>query len=338
MSFLSNKGAGRGRWAQLVRKLIQLSVFAFIVYSAFGTGWRNLKLAHNNARLVGLLHGEMWSDLYAANEKLLRWWGGEETFASSLDFLGMPWAATIFGLPTADPLLVAGSFVATGTVQPAMLWALIVPFGLALLFGKVFCSYLCPMRFAFDIGQLVRAGLLLVGISLPVVRMPVRLGGWVLLGGLFATAGAGMAVWLYILPYVSLGAGIFLLVTAQVTGGLLTVALFWVVMDCLVAPGQFCHAVCPTGWLLEQMGRWRVWGLRRKDKTDCATGCQSCVRACPYTLSPKKMTMTLPDCNSCGQCVVACPDRKLSRGFHLPLQSVKHLSGKHLHIDKESVG
>lgn len=317
-----SQAAGRGRLAQVVRKMVQLSVFAFIIYAAFGAGWRNLKLAHNNARLVRLLHGETWADLYAANESLLEWWGGPDTFQSSLDFLGMPWAAQIFGLPTADPLLVAGTFVSTGSVEPSLLLALIVPFGLALLFGKIFCSYLCPMRFVFDIGQLVRAGLLLIGVPLPTLRSPVRLGGWVLLGGLLATVSAGMAVWLYILPYVSLGAGIFLLVTAQITGGLLTVVLFWVAMDVLVAPGQFCHAVCPTGWLLEQVGRWRVWGLRRTDTADCAPGCHACERACPYAISPKAMLATLPDCNNCGQCVVSCPDRKLSRGFHLPLRPV----------------
>ena len=39
---------------------------------------------------------------------------------------------------------------------------------------------------------------------------------------------------------------------------------------------------------------------------------------CPYALSPRDETHR-PACDNCGQCVSACPDRKLSRRFSLPV-------------------
>ena len=50
--------------SQIARRALQLSVFAFIVYSAMGGAWRNFKVAHNHRRLVTLMEGEFWWTLY----------------------------------------------------------------------------------------------------------------------------------------------------------------------------------------------------------------------------------------------------------------------------------
>ncbi len=109
------------RWSasQITRRALQLSVLAFVIYSAMGGAWRNYKLAHNHRRLVTLMEGEFWGTLYGVNEDVLRWLG--EPYRASLDFLGMPWAGRVFGLDTADPMLVAGQVVGAGEVS-AGLW------------------------------------------------------------------------------------------------------------------------------------------------------------------------------------------------------------------------
>lgn len=300
----------------LLRRALQLGVLAFVVYAAMGGLWRNYKVAHNSARLVGLMEGEHWARAYALNEEALSTMG--EPYEASLDFLGMPWAATVYGVQTADPVLVASHLVSTGELVPALLQAAALTLLVALLLGKVFCSHLCPMRLAFELGQIVRGGLLRMRIPLPHVRISSRLGGWVLLGGLVGAAVSSTAIWMLVLPYVNLVAGIFLLVTSGVTGGLLTVVLGWWLADILVAPGLFCHNLCPTGFLLEQVGRWSPLRLRKRSDPPCPGKCHVCAMVCPYGLSPRRGDHR-PACDNCGQCVSACPERKLSRRLHLPV-------------------
>ncbi|MCG8556370.1 MAG: 4Fe-4S binding protein [Proteobacteria bacterium] len=307
------RGANAAQW---LRKALQLGVVAMLVWTAFGGAFRNYKLAHNHRRLVALMEGETWGFLYGLKEDLLSLWG--EPYQASLNWLGFPWAARVFGLDTVDPLLAASLAARSGEV-PAKVWlALLVPLLVALLFGKVFCSHLCPMRLLFELGQQVRAGLQRLGVYLPRLRLQSRLGGWVLLGGLLAALASSTAIWLVLLPYVSLSAGLFIGIAAGLLSPLLIVVLWWFVFDLALAPGLFCHNLCPTGFLLELFGRRSWLRLRKLGKAPCPTGCNACVRSCPFELEPKHETHT-PACNNCGQCVVACPSERLVRRGRLPV-------------------
>ncbi|MEZ4468908.1 MAG: 4Fe-4S binding protein [bacterium] len=174
----------RGRLGQVVRRCTQLGVVAFVLWGALDVAWRNYKVAHNHPRLVALMEGDFWGQAYALNESLLGLWG--EPYRASLDFLGLPWAATVGGVRTADPLLVLGYSFHNQVLDPHLLLGLLVPFAVAFLLGKVFCSHLCPMRLAFEVGQWI-GGLLYLGVPVLAWQAPARLGGFVLLGGMLAT-------------------------------------------------------------------------------------------------------------------------------------------------------
>ena len=304
-------------WPQLLRRGLQLGVVAFIAWAALNGIWRNYKVAHNSARLVTLMAGDTWGTLYDLNEKTLEHW--DEPMAASLDFVGMPWASTVAGLPGADPILVASYVVSTGEVSLSLLVGLLVPLIVALLLGKFFCSHLCPARLMFEVGQLIRSGLLRLGLPLPNLRHPDRYGGWILLGGLVGAALSSTAIWFAVLPYVGLSAGLFLAITTGTTAGLLIIPLGWLALDTLVAPGYFCHNLCPQGFLLEQLGRLAPLKLRvKKDAEPCPDSCNVCEAACPYTLSPRELTHT-PACDNCGLCVAPCPRDRLVRRFGMPI-------------------
>jgi ferredoxin-type protein NapH len=299
-----------------VRHGLQLAVVAFVIYAALGASWRNYKVAHNHRRLVALMQGEVWGALYGLNEDALALLG--EPYEASLQFLGMPWAARVFGVNTADPILVLSHVLRHRSLPLTLLTSLMAPVLLALVLGKVFCSYLCPARLLFDIAQGLRAGLHRLGIVLPAWRSETRFGGYVLLGGLLASLASSTAVWLFILPYVSFSVGLFLLLSSGTGTALLTVALGWFVVDLGLAPGYFCHNLCPTGFLLEQIGRFSLIKLRKKTAQACPPSCNLCQRACPYALQPKE-GLHLPACNNCGACITACPSDRLGRQVNVVL-------------------
>ena len=309
----------RRRLPGVMRRALQLAVVAFIVYAALGASWRNYKVAHNHRRLVTLMHGEVWGALYGLNEDALALLG--EPYEASLQFLGMPWAARVFGVNTADPILVISNALSQRALPTALALSLAAPVLLALLMGKVFCSHLCPARLLFDIAQGLRAALQRFGVELPAWRSDARFGGYVLLGGFLASLASSVAVWLFILPYVSFSVALFLLITSGTGMVLLVVALGWFVVDLGLAPGYFCHNICPTGFLLEQLGRLSLLKLRKKQPQACPPSCNLCQRACPFALQPSEGKHT-PACNNCGACVPACPSDRLGRQVLLPVLSL----------------
>lgn len=312
----------RRRAPQLLRRMLQLSVLLFVVWTSFGGAWRNYKVAHNSERIVTLMNGPVAGRAYGLNESLLSVWA--EPYSASLDFLGMPWSATLFGLETADPILAMANMLTTGRVYPALIPATIVALALAALLGKVFCSHLCPARTMFELGQLVRGGLLRMGLHLPHMHVDVRVGGWVLLGGLIASMFAGTGIWFLLLPYLDVAAAIFLAITGTAATALVAIPAGWLMVDILFAPGFFCHNVCPQGFLLEQLGRIS-WLRLRKQPGSCPPGCQVCTMTCPYALSPREETHR-PACDNCGACVRTCPDRRLARKIGLPIVTILALA------------
>lgn len=301
------------RWT-VPRRTVQVLSLTFVFYAAVSMHWRNLRVAHNSRRLVGLLHGDEAGWLYGVNHDVLQRFG--DPLAVSDGLLGMPWGATVGGLALTDPMSLA-ALVSQGQLPPAGMWlAVLVPLGVALVLGKVFCSWLCPARLVFEVGGAVRQGLLRLDVPLGELQIP-RLGLWVGLGTVLFAAGAGIGVFHLVLPYLALSSGIALSAMAgTLTAG---AAVFggMVLFDVLVAPGQICHSLCPTGALLELVGRRAPLQLAKaaQDK-DCASGCNLCQRVCPYGLYPGRETHQ-PACDTCGRCTAVCPDQRLSATWSL---------------------
>jgi len=312
---------GRGRWLQGVRKATQLLAVGFIFYAALSAHWRNFKEAHNSKRIVGLMTNEFNAVLYDWNTRFLSLFGDPAEVSDG--FLGGPWAAEVFGLPLTDPWNVASVTVQSGFPPLAMLLGALVPLVLALLLGKVFCSFLCPARLAFEVSSAMRLGLQRIGLILPAYSLP-RVGLGVGLGALGFSAFAGAAIFHLVLPYLALSAAIHQVVLGGVVGTLAVWVGLLVLADMLLVPGQVCRSLCPTGALLEEVGR-RPALVLASDGTECPTGCNLCQRACPYGLFPGADEHR-PGCDSCGRCTPVCPERKLAHRLVVPLRAAPERS------------
>ena len=305
--------AGRGRGVQLLRKTVQVLSVSFVAYAALSAHWRNFKVAHNQARLVEMMTNAFWGQAYAANERVLGWFG--EPLAVSDGFLGGPWAAHVAGFPLVDPLGV-GALLVSGTVpSKATLLGALLPLLLAAVLGKVFCSFLCPGRLLFEVSSGLRVLLVRAGVPVASVAIP-RVGLGVAAGSLLFAAGAGAGVFHFVLPYLAVSATIH----QAILGGALGAIALWtgalVLLDALVVPGQFCRSLCPTGAILEAVGRRPALRVET-DGSACPPTCTLCQRACPYGLFPGRGTHQ-PACDACGRCTPHCPERKLSHRLVAP--------------------
>lgn len=272
------------------------------------TEYHNLKVAYNNPRLVELSSGKTTRQLYEATDAFFSLFGEPGKMAQTNG--GMTWSIRIMGIPFTDPVAALSVLAKDHRWGVGFALGLIVPLTLALLFGRVFCSYICLASLLFfSIARLRR--LLEKFFYFPDISINRGFAWGVLFGGLGAAVWLGHGIWSLLLPYFAVGQTIF----HGIAYGTLSVALGAIIvfslLDLCLGKQFSCRYVCPTGRLLGFIGRKSYFSIRR-DASQCLTSCQSCIDVCPMKVSPK-MDETV-DCSMCGECLVICPTNCLSIG------------------------
>ncbi|RMF11292.1 MAG: 4Fe-4S binding protein, partial [Alphaproteobacteria bacterium] len=287
----------------------RLGVVLLLCALALLTEYNNLKLGYNSARLVELSSGTTARTLYEAADSFFNRF--DEPLQTAQTNGGMTWSIRIMGVPFTDPVAALSVLVASHRLETGFVLGLIIPLALALCFGRVFCSYICPASLLFFSIARVRR---LLGKWLLFPELPAHRGfAWgILVGGLVVAAWLGHGIWSLLLPYFAIGQTIF----HGIAMGTLSIALGSVVVFALldlVFGKQFtCRYVCPTGRLLGAIGRRSVFAIRR-EASQCLTQCTSCADVCPFKVNPK-LDETV-DCSMCGECLVVCPTKCLSIGL-----------------------
>ncbi len=231
-------------------------------------------------------------------------------------FLLGPWAGlwvlkgnltasrTLDVLPLTDPFVLMQTIAARhAPALSAIVGALIVLAVYAVIGGRLFCSWVCPMNLVTDAAAALRRRLYLGG-----SRSPSRNTRHWLLGFVMLTAAVtGMAAWEFVNPVSALQRA---LVFGGVLGWWLAAAVF--VFDLVVAHHGWCGHVCPQGAFYGLLGRaslLRVSAARRSQCNDCG----DCLVICPETpvIAPALKGTGSPiirssDCTQCGRCIDVC--------------------------------
>lgn len=301
----------RLRWGFFASRVF---VLGLLVLVAAWTHYLNLKAGYNNARLVELAEGPWMRRFYEASEALFGLFGDPLETAQRSG--GMVWSSSVLGLPLTDPIA-ALSVAARGSMPPLrLLLGLILPLGLALSFGRVFCTAICPASLVFFLSSRLRR-LVQRWFWLPALKPGKGLAWGVLVGGLVLAGLYGHGIWTLILPYLAMGQALFHTIVYEnsVAGGLASAALaalgFFVAADLLLGDHFVCRHLCPTGRLLGAIGRRAPVGLVR-DADQCTASCEVCTQMCPLGADPKHDAPV--DCSACGECLVACPTACLTIG------------------------
>ena len=228
---------------------------------------------------------------------------------------GNHWSARVSGVSWTDPLAAFESMSAGRKVTVTVLAGLSLPVVLTLVFGRVFCSWICPAGFLFDLADKIRVWfpgskkrrdvafwrgnkyvLLAVGLGLsflvgaPLLGLfypPALIGREI--GHVVQSLFAGLSGDSSYVGWIALtGASVFLVLL--------------VFVEMFVSRRMWCRYLCPGGAVYSLLGRKRVVGLRN---TSACTGCADCIQACPMGLNPMKNQFG-QECDLCLECQTAC--------------------------------
>jgi ferredoxin-type protein NapH len=218
-------------------------------------------------------------------------------------------ASKLFGVvPLADPFAVL-QILATGAglATEALVGAAIVLAFYALVGGRSFCAWVCPVNPVTDLAASLRRRLDVRGR----LRVEPHVRYWLLALSLALSAILGVAAFEWVSPIGMLHRELIHGVGFGVLGAAGIFAL-----DLLVLRNGWCASLCPLGAFWGLVGR--VAALRvRFDAARCDR-CGECVRACPEPQVLRFDDMTARgfvapgDCLNCGRCVEVCPPAALA--------------------------
>lgn len=219
---------------------------------------------------------------------------------SASEFIGL--------IPMADPFAALQIFVAGHVLQAeTVIGAALVLGFYALLGGRVFCAWVCPVNAVTDLAGWMRQ------------RLPIptqfalnrNIRYFVLATALILSVVAGVAAFEWVSPVGMMHRGI---VFGMGLGFLALIAIF--LFDLLILKNGWCGHLCPLGAFWSLVGKVALVRVRF-DKDSC-THCGECARVCPepQVLNLKKLEQTgyvVPgECSNCGRCTALCPEGSLN--------------------------
>lgn len=201
----------------------------------------------------------------------------------------------------------------TSEMNVAMFFAVMA---LALVAGKAFCGWLCPIG-------LLNEMLFKVGQAVPWLRrrqVPLRIDRWLRFlrypfTALFVilTWKAGELLLRGYDPFYIIFSGF-----GHGTLGVVSVAALAItLLAALVIPMFWCRALCPLGAVQDILARFGLVRIHRE--AGACTNCGACDQVCPQRLAVSRpATVASIDCTRCLDCLEACPTGALTVGLAAP--------------------
>lgn len=203
-----------------------------------------------------------------------------------------------------DPAIGLQSILTTWAVDLTLLTSVLLPIMLALVGGRVFCSWLCPQNTISEIADGVASRLSLQRLFKPQGSPRPRY--VFLIAALVVTA-------LTALPLVSLLStpGIISVQVAkfiyeQHVGPELALIGVIILVELFLVRRAWCNFLCPVGSVLGLFRTRRTMKVEFSESNDrFCSQCQACTKACQFGLDPIAGHL-YPQCHNCGECIDAC--------------------------------
>ncbi len=252
------------------------------------------------------------------------------------------WTTRLGGYPVSrflelDPLVLLATALSTGYVYRALGWGLLV-FAVTLIFGRVFCNWICPygslhhfvgwlfsilprkerweanryrklftLKYGLLAALLLMAcfGVLQIGLLDPICLMyrSVILAVAPSSDRLFASMGIDGAALDFLRFAPGSASRVFI-----ASFGVGAILLGFLALN-LYIPRFFCRVLCPLGALLGTSSRFALFRIHRNLQR--CTDCNLCLSHCEGAADPQGV-LRLSECFACMNCLDDCPEDALS--------------------------
>jgi ferredoxin-type protein NapH len=185
--------------------------------------------------------------------------------------------------------------VASKKIIPTLAISGLVGYLLIIIFGRAFCSWICPGRWVFNRGPAAQS-------------KPWKHRVW---AQRIITGGVIGAAWICHNPIFCVicpGGVVCRGAIAAGTGGSILPTLGWfgVLLGTEWATGRsWCRDICPLGAALSRFSRFNPF-LKVRNNPETCHPCVACQRACPEDLN-LATDRDLTSCTKCMECISACP-------------------------------
>lgn len=320
---------------QISRRTVQILFVILTVLTPVLARYANYLSARQLDKVMARLEGSPQGELLLYTDTAIR-----STFAPDIErgermardrdtalevarsLKGSTWSFELFGVSLTDPLAVLESGLASRNVTWVLIAGALIPIALALLFGRVFCSWICPVGFGLEITGKLRKVLRFLEIK------PGRTPLWdgnkyvLLVGGLLITAVFGIPFLGYLYPPAMLGREAHNGITVffdrgeegllGFTGAGLTIAswllLAIALLEIAFSARFWCRSLCPGGAVYNALGAARLIRVKLEDAK--CTRCAECIPVCEMGLNPMSDPLGI-ECDNCGECISHCPEGAL---------------------------
>jgi len=210
-------------------------------------------------------------------------------------------------IPLSDPYAVLqtlfSGFIVTSDL---LIGSLIVLFIYGLLFGRIFCSWICPINLISDFASYISKIIKLERNF--VVSKKIRY--FTLVIGLVLSTILGLSAFEAISPISIFHRGIIFGI-----GSGWTVILAIFLFDLVATKNGWCGHLCPLGAFYSVVGRFAI--LKVMHKKDNCTNCLKCFDVChePQVLSIINKSdgiIKSGECSNCARCIEICEDNALN--------------------------
>mgnify|MGYP003958869937 CR=1 FL=1 len=213
-------------------------------------------------------------------------------------------------IPLSDPYAVLQMFFAGAVVSSNLIvGALIIAFFYALLGGRIFCSWVCPINIITDFSAYIRRKLAFntVQKKQPATR---NIKYWVLGLSLIISFALNITAFEFISPISMVHRGLIFGLGFGLSA-MIVIFLF----DLFVLKNGWCGHICPLGGFYSIIGKFSL--IRVDHNSDNCTNCMKCKEVCPeaqvlWMVNKESVQVLNTDCTNCGRCIEVCDDDALN--------------------------